>query len=204
MNNIDKWLFKITLFLLPLIIGFFIWIDANESRMTEILRLKGIEQKIFILMAFLTLSWILTGLYVTLKMLMSKAFRELSLRKISGLEERDEREVLMSGEAAKYSFISTLALICFLTFISVFQVEYKAYPNGNLEQQKKGHIKVEMDFAPLPKTIKTKGSENKELDEEIITYSGFPISRPVLLLLVGFWLIFSYRFKMRKQLKDAA
>ncbi|MCF8059208.1 MAG: hypothetical protein K9K67_07930 [Bacteriovoracaceae bacterium] len=202
MNKLDKWLFRLSVFLLPMVVGFLTWVNFYEDRISGILRSEGLGQKFFILMCFITIFWILTALYITLKMVLSKVFRELSLRKISGLEERDEREIFMSGEAAKFSFLSTLALICFLTFVSLFRVELKSYPNESIEQQKKGYLKVEMDFAPFAKTIKMNESKNPELKSELLSYSGFPLSRPVLLGLIGLWLVISYRYSMQSQLQE--
>ncbi|MFK7872173.1 MAG: hypothetical protein AB8C84_03235, partial [Oligoflexales bacterium] len=58
----------------------------------------------------------LVSLYLFIKMVISTSFRDMTFKKFVGVKDRDERESIISGDAAKLSMVSTSALIVLLIF----------------------------------------------------------------------------------------
>jgi hypothetical protein len=52
---------------------------------------------------------------------MSTAAQETTLRRIANIRDRDEREEFLTGQAARVSYLSTLAAGIFLLFLSAFR-----------------------------------------------------------------------------------
>ena len=108
LNRFDKYSFYYLIGLSPLIFGFMIWAVATDfmSQSTS-----GIGWDLF---GWVFIAWVLIMLYLVTKMVFSKSVREVLMTKLAGIKERDERESVVAGNAAKFSFLSTLALLLFL------------------------------------------------------------------------------------------
>ena len=133
------------------------------------------------------LSWILIAVYISIKMLLSHTFRHIILSKITFMRERDEREIFMTGQAAKNTMLTTLAILIFLFCLSCFNFSYKTTNNNSHD------VSWGISFSL---TNETNAAEQPNND---VSYSGLPISNSIILLgLIGLQ-IFSYNHYMKRR-----
>lgn len=122
------------------------------------------------------------------------------LKRLANLKERDERESLITGIAAKLSFIATLALLIFLIGMTSITFEVR-----NLELHEisaDGHkrtISIGTDFALLDRPK----AENQEAYASMISKSGIPISKIGILVLVLAWQVITFALRARRELRDS-
>ena len=95
--------------------------------------------------------WIFFSLYLSARLIISKSFREMTLCRLAFFKERDEREVLLTGNATRMSYLTSLAiLICLLCF-SVFHIY--VYQESKAVNGKRGIITTSRDLKNLLELI---------------------------------------------------
>lgn len=191
LNRFDKYSFYYLIGLSPLIFGFMIWAVATDfmSQSTS-----GIGWDLF---GWVFIAWVLIMLYLVTKMVFSKSVREVLMTKLAGIKERDERESVVAGNAAKFSFLSTLALLLFLFVFSVSNLTVTKHPKDL--NNKRG--KIELGFG-LRSIDENAIVHEKNGEFETYSYKSFPLTKPLILLLLIFWQIGSYHLVARKELRE--
>ncbi|HRY30462.1 MAG TPA: hypothetical protein P5079_10560 [Elusimicrobiota bacterium] len=144
---------------------------------------------------FVFASWMLMTMYLSLKLIFSGSFRDAVLSRITFLKERDEREKLFSGQAAKTTFMLTLAVLFFLLSLSCFEVSVYRVPPEKAINGKTGVLTLGVRLellkdrsAPAPETFR----------RDIFSHTDLPISSTALILLLIGWQIASYNLCMRR------
>lgn len=195
MNKFDRFSFMYLVGLSPLIFGFMIWAVYTNFQSSPG---TGLFWDIF---GWLFIAWVLDLIYLVTKMVFSKRVREVVMTRLAGMKERDERESVVAGNAAKFSFLSTLALLLFLFVFSVSNLSVTQDPTAVTPSGDKKHGKVEIGF------------NIKALDEtalvhehvgvvESYNYKSFPLSKPMIILLLIFWQVGSYHLIARRELAE--
>lgn len=192
------------------LIGFFIlakYVDASPS--------YGVFLKILIYIAMAQFAiWTLVSLLFSISMFFSKNNREIFLKKLSGIKERDEREVQIAGKALRANYLSTMTILLFLLFISLFHMEFSVKSADNVEPDKPPNslsLRIGYHFLDSNETLSI-GFEYHFLDSDaIITQSegyddffkfhGIPVSTSGLILILLIWQIVSYRYISKRSLK---
>ncbi len=160
------------------------------------------------LMALIFIVGVIIQLYFTLLLIFSKNFRELSLSKLSGFRERDEREEEITRESARSTHIIILATLITMFFFNSVTFEFgrreKPLTNG-----KTGYVSIGMNLNLFTFNnsiqIKTKTNLEPELQTNIkekITYNGLPLNTQQLILLLIMLQLYFFRrsFSVRSQL----
>ena len=169
--------------LLGLFIGEYTWINGPLD----------------ILLLSHSLFWILTSLILTMSMFFSKNNRDVVLKKLSGIKEKDEREVQITGKALKSSYLSSMTILLFLLLISLFEVEAVRKSADNVEPgQLRGSISLHIGFKVLNSDaiiIQKEGYDWKILIEDLA------ISSSTLITILLVWQIVSYRYVSKRSFK---
>jgi hypothetical protein len=155
---------------------------------------------IFILVLIIVcLFWTLATLGLTVSMFFSKALRNSVLARLSGMKERDEREVQIAGRALKSSYLGSMTILLCLLSISFIQITFS--------KKSADHLKP----GELPRSISL-GYNCKLSDSDALTvkkegydiyiqYNGVPLSTTALIMILLIWQIVSYRYVSRKALR---
>lgn len=138
--------------------------------------------------------WMIFSLYICLRLIFSATFRETVLGKITFFQDKDEREVQLSGKATKGVFLSTLAILIGLLCLSVFRVSVVKFPAEQAVQGKHGTLTLGLEFSPLSPHVP---EESKGLSN--LQYSGLPFSNAGLILFLIVWQIAGYNWLMRRE-----
>ncbi len=146
----------------------------------------------------LIIAWVFVTFVFLLRILFSENLRNLVFKKFSKIEERDEREMEIAGESAKFSFIANLAFWFFLMFLSCLTLGVKKYETPQIStsgEKKGGTMSVGFNFNP----INTKSFEmKKENGIEEASYNALPLNPSGLIILLIIFQIGSYHLRARK------
>lgn len=194
MNRFDRYALWYLVGASPIFITFMIWAsvvyDATE-------RSSVLNGGIWNYFALFFIPWIFDLFYIVIKMLFSKALRDTVMARLAGMKERDERESNVAGNAAKFAFLSTFAIVLFCIVFSMTTFSVTKHPkdkNGD-----RGMISIGFNANVFDKsavTVKTEG------DAEIYSYSSMPLTKPFILVLILVWQLGSYHLIARRELKE--
>ena len=143
--------------------------------------------------------WTLISCLFSITMFFSKNNRETVLKKLSGIKERDEREVQVVGKALRVSYLTTMTILLFLLFISLFYVQTSRQSADNVEPgHPPGSLTVAIQFNFLDEdAIITQ----REGYDDFLEINGIPVSIPGLILILLVWQVVSYRVVSWRALK---
>ncbi len=143
--------------------------------------------------------WTLTSLCLSISLFFSEKIRGVVLKKLSGIKERDEREVQIMGRALKSSYLTTMTILFFLLFISLFHGEVGKYSSENVESgQHTGSYAFGVSLRLLDKDALITQKEGYDF---FYQYNNIPISAQSLIIILLLWQIVSYRYVSRKSFK---
>ena len=195
MNPIDKILDRYFILALPVLgIFFVLGIIYGNNFLGEG---QGIIKYLKSSLGWVLIIWILASFYLFIKMILSSHLRENALKRFIKVKDADERESIISGEAAKVSMISTFALMTLLIFLSTITIKVGEIPGENLEDNKGRYISIGLDPFIVNKKQKVLLDEKQE-----IIYSGLPIPTSLVLLLVLSWQLTSFHLITKKRLRE--
>ena len=143
--------------------------------------------------------WTLISFLLTISLFFSKTNREFILKKLSGMKERDEREVLIVGKALKASYLTTMTILFFLLFISLFDIRAHTKSADNDEPYQPPeliYIHIGFEFIDSNAII-----TQKEGYDEYFEINDLPISSSTLIIILLLWQVASYRYVSRRSLK---
>lgn len=144
--------------------------------------------------------WMLLSIYLSIRLLASGSFRNLVLARLTLIRERDEREVMLTGRATKKTFLTSLAVLIFLFFLSCFQVSIYRVPPEKAVDGKTGMVTLGFGFNLLESSPKALPHETiKKTD--IFSYTGLPVSSTAVILLLIIWQITSYNYSMQQLIR---
>lgn len=198
MKKIDSIILKYLVYALPLILTLLIWGSLDDLEQLSLQ--KGVLGAFWDLLGWTLLIWLLLALYVSLKMVFIRKFRDLIIKKTIRINERDERESYITSEAAKFSFISTISVAILFLFLSVITITVANYPEEIREPGKNGYISVGLNFFPFSGELPAKRTQDDSL--EIFTYSGLPFSSASAILILLIWPIISFKYSSFRLLKE--
>lgn len=146
-------------------------------------------------------SWMIVSTYLSFRLMISEVFREKVLTKMTFLKERDEREVILTGQAAKNTMLTTIAILIFLFCLSCFQVSIYHVPPEQAVDGKDRVLALGLTFNLLEESSQHKNSQEEVEKEDIVSYTGLHISSSTVILgLIG-WQIISYNYSMHHAIK---
>lgn len=191
MSKFDRFSFWYLIGLSPLIIGFMIWaVYTNFKETTG----AGFFWDLF---GWVFIAWVLDLIYLITKMVFSKRVRDVVMTKLAGMKERDERESVVAGNAAKFSFLSMLALLLFFFVFTVSNITVTKHPLD--VNNKRGRVAIGFGFHAIDETALINTVNG---DEHKYQYKGIPLTKPVMILIMIFWQIGSYHLIARRELKE--
>lgn len=90
--------------------------------------------------------WFLVLILFLIILVIIPKVRELTLRRLANITERDEREEYITGKASRFTYISTLSLLLFLFFNSIFSLNIKKIPDNQTFQGKHRTANINLSF----------------------------------------------------------
>jgi len=195
MKKLDSILLKIFLYGIPVATACAIF---SYSYGPDFLKhATGYVKPLYNLAGLVLAFWMLLALYLSVRLLISGSFRDKVLAKLTFIRERDEREVVLTGKATKTTFLTSLAILIFLFFLSCFQVSiYRVSPEKAVDG-KTGAISLGLGFSLLESSKQANPNDTMQ-KKDTFSYTGLPISTTAVILVLIIWQIISYNYSMRR------
>jgi len=144
--------------------------------------------------------WMTLSLYLSFRLIISGPFRDQVMARLTFIRERDEREAILTGKAARTTFLTSLAILIFLFCLSCFQVSVYRLPPEKAVNGKTGIVSLGIGFNLLEHSKQDKPKEIIE-KKDIFSYTGLPLSSTTVILILIIWQIISYNYSMRRLTK---
>jgi hypothetical protein len=127
MKKADSLLLKAFLYGLPAVIVFAVF--SYSSSLGIINHAASYVKLLYNFSGLILAAWMTLAIYLSVRLVVSGAFRDKVLAKLTFIRERDERKVVLAGKAAKATFLTSLAILIFFFCLSCFQVSiYRVSP----------------------------------------------------------------------------
>lgn len=149
---------------------------------------------------FIFALWMVSALYLSLRLILSGPFRDQVMARITFIRERDEREAQLTGKAARTTFLMTMALLIFLFCLSCFQVSVYRVPPEKAVDGKTGMVTLGIGFNLLSQGLQDR-SGDADQRQDLFVYRGLPLSSATIILLLILWQVVSYNCTMRRLMK---
>lgn len=149
---------------------------------------------------FICAIWMTLSLYLSFRLIVSSPFRDQVLAKLTFIRERDERESILTGQAARTTFLTTLAVLILLLCLSCFQISVYRVPPEKAVDGKTGFVTLGLGF-DLWGQSEQHGSKDTIEAKNFFSYTGLPVSTTTVILLLIAWQIIFYNYSMRRLVK---
>lgn len=179
MKRFDSLLLKIFLLGFPVIAGLGIFAYLHGNRMLG--DAGGFAECMNGLAGLLIAAWMALSLYLSFRLVLSGPFRDRVMSGLTFVRERDERESMLSGKAAKTAFLTTLSLLILLLFLSCFQVSVYRVPPDQSVGGKTGFVTLGVGFNILAHQDRPEIPVQRM---DIFSYAGLPVSSTVVILVL--------------------
>lgn len=189
MNFLYKALPKYVFYSLPAVIACAVWSTLVQNTNSY----KGLLAILWELLSFNILLWFLALFLIICTLTFSKRFRESLLPKWTFLSERDERESLLSGNAARNTYLATIALTFLMLFLTSFQFGLRDLPVNEQIDGKTQSLSISLKLNLL---------EEKHKSLNKIGFSEIPLTKQAILLLILTWHIGSFALTRRRIFAD--
>ncbi|MBP8081914.1 MAG: hypothetical protein KAZ87_01800 [Spirochaetes bacterium] len=172
MNRFNRIISKYLIFSFPAVIGIVIW--GNVQCQAEI---SGFFPAVVLreILSFNIILWFALLTYFVIALVISSELRNELLKKILRIKERDERESYIVGNAARFTFFSTLAVLICLLFFSIIDIRLNRIPEEKQIDGKQHEISLSLHSELFDK--KTESD-----DKSIISIKAIPFSKEMILI----------------------
>lgn len=195
MKRLDQVILKVFLCGLPVLAGIALFNYVFDTGLAA-----GHLKTAYNASGFLYAAWMLLSIYLSIRLVLSGAFRDRVLARLTFMRERDEREALLTGKATKTTLMTSLAILIFLFCLSCFQVSFfKLPPDKALDGKTRG-FSLGLKFS-LFKDFEAGQSDRVLKRYDVFSYNGLPISSSAIILLLIAWQIVSYNCTIHRLTK---
>jgi len=196
MKRVDSMLLKVFLYGIPVIalIAGFSYLSGAVSHHA------GFSKLLNNFMGLVFALWMALSMYLCVRLVVSGPFRDQVIAKITFIRERDEREAILTGKAAKTAMLTSLAFLILLFCLSCFHVSVYRVPPENAVDGKTGFITLGFGF-DLLKHGEQDRPEERIQRQDIFSYRGLPVSGTTVILMLIVWQIIAYNCSMRRLMR---
>lgn len=172
MIKFNRIISKYLLFSFPAVIGIIIW--GNVQTQAEI---SGFFPAVVLreILSLNVLLWFILLTYFVIALVISSELRNRLLKKILRVKERDERESYIVGNAARFTFFSTLAVLICLLFFSIIDVRFNNIPEEKQINGKKHEISLSLHSNLFDEKIESD-------DKSTFSVKAIPFSKETILM----------------------
>jgi len=191
MNKLIRYIQAYLLFSLP-----FIFTDFAFSLFFPKTELTYFVQQII---GWNIVPWFFVLIVFLIMLVVIPQAREMTLRRLANIKERDEREEYITGKASRVTYISTLSLLILLLFFSMFSITVERLPKTQNLKSPHHALKLGFKFSPFEDL---QSFANKSKNNIIFGYEKITLSKSSLLLILLIWQLVIFNLSARKEQKS--
>ncbi|MBK9322702.1 MAG: hypothetical protein IPM97_07110 [Bdellovibrionaceae bacterium] len=197
MNRVNRWLQNYLVFSLPFVVVCASWGSIQSDR--EIL-VSGsfLAKAAWEVLSWNLMIWFLLLIVFLILMVFVPSTREMVTRRIANIKERDEREIYITGQASRVAFTSTLSILIFLFFISIFTFNVSKIPPEEVVNNRAKSLSIGFNF----KLTDDPKIEKDQAGQVLLESKNIPLSKSAILLLLIVWQISMFGFSARRIAKE--
>jgi len=196
MKKFISWIQKYLVVASPVVLTMVVWSffqSDSEIRAMNVPLITGLWE----VMSWSLILWFACFVTFMVLLVFRKETQEATVKLIAGMKERDEREEVIMGLAARRSFVATTALTLFLLFASCLTLSVARLPDQTIDG-KKSSLSIGFHFSGSDT-----GSHPSSDGKVTFEHHDLPISKTGILLMVLVWQLCSFRMSARKELREA-
>ncbi len=198
MNKIARFIQNYLIFGLPFVIACMVW----ETIQPEIQFGRSnsfITKALWEAFSWNLMLWFASLILFLIILIMIPNIREKTLKRLANLKERDEREEYITGKASRVAYISTLSLMVFFLFLSIFTLNISRVPKDNSMGNHRYSVHINLGFSLL-----NKHRIEKNIKEQVVfDSSDISLSNSATIFILLFWQLLAFNIASRKeQIKD--
>ncbi len=186
--RIAKYLF----YSFPAVLLLLVW-GIFQNQRDVITMDNGLVYALWEILSWHLIIWFIAFIYILVASLVLPGFRDELLAKLAGIKERDERESLIVGKAGKSAFLSTLALLIFLLFLSTVEIRVSKLPPEKAINGKQHELSIGFAFRSVESEASIRAGGG-----HLVYFHGVPLSQSELILVIILWNMGWYYFFSRK------
>jgi hypothetical protein len=196
MNKIIRYIRIYLILGLPFVVTFMIWSSANP----HIGNITGFTFKQLIPILFIVnlICWFITLIIFLVSLIVLPSVREKTICYLANIKERDEREEYITGKAARFAYISSLSLLIFLLFLSIFSVEMRFFPEKPLGKNATLHIGLSISLLEN-KSVPASTTANVSQHKTMLDTTHYSLSKTAVLLILLSWQLIAFNVAARKE-----
>ena len=197
MNKINRWLQNYLVLSFPFVLICLAWGTIQSDR--EILKngsffVKGAWE----ILSWNLILWFLSLIIFLILIVFIDSTREMVTRRIANIKERDEREIYITGKASRKAFTSTLSVLIFLFFISIFTFNISKLPSEEIVNNRAKSLSIGFNF----KLTDDSKLEKDQTGQVLVESKDIPLSKSAILLLLIVWQVSTFGLSARKIAKE--
>lgn len=187
MNKVTRYVQSYLLLGLPLVIISINWTNRDSGSTL----LNALQE----ILNWNLMFWFLTLTLFLIFLVLAPKARELTLLRLANIKERDEREEIITGKAARVTYISTLSLLIFLFFSSIFSVYLVKLPDTKTIHGKHHALGLGLDYHLFEQPKVQQDLETKYL----FNSKMFAFSKSTILIILIFWQLIIFNWVARRE-----
>lgn len=158
---------------------------------------------IFNILGVLTVTWIISIIYIAFALAISSRLRESFVKRWAGIRENDERESQIAGQVSKKTFIFMMGILPLMLLLSALEVRIYNYKTPPAVGQN-GSINIGFGLSFMKSGEEKIQEKNLATDEDnrsyIVNYKGLPFSSDgMLILMIALQMGAFYFFSKKEQ-----
>jgi len=197
MNRIIRITVKYLIYSFPAVVLLFLW-GMLQTKIDISWAEHGAVKALIEVLSWQLILWFIVLIVFLFALTISPRLRNESLARLSGMKERDERESVIAGRSARFSYLATLALMTALFFFSVVNITVVRIPDEKAVDGKHHSLSIGMGFD----LVEDRPEEAVNKDLTIFSTYNLPLSKEAVLLILIIWHVGAYQSFSRKQLRD--
>ena len=189
MNKIYRFIQYYLLIGLPIVIIFFLVHTLNPHSGTFF------SEPCNVIFGFSLMTWFLFLILFLSALVTRPSFREKMLCRLANLKTRDEREEFITGNAARTSYVSTMSLMIFLLFFSMFNLDVTKLAPGEAPDGHRTTLSISLGYS-----LFTKNEPEQTKDKVLFDTKHYSLSSSTILLILLSWQLIAFNRAARKEL----
>ncbi len=188
MNKIVRYIQSYLIFGFPFMIAGIFWNNSTQKHF--------FIQLIQEIVSLNLILWFTALTFFLILLVLAPTARELTLRRLANIQERDEREEYITGKASRVTYISTLSLLILLFFNSIISLNITKLPDNQAINGKQHALNLNLGFNLLEKQ-----AEKSKPQEAFILFNSTDISlsKPLTLLILIGWQLIVFNYISRRE-----
>jgi hypothetical protein len=197
MERLNNFVRKYLVFASPFVAVTVIWgmiQSDSEIRKTGGFLLKALWE----LMSWSLIAWFVCLFIFMLLLVFRKETQDSTIKYLAGLRERDEREEVIMGVAAKRAFTATTSFLIFLLFLSCFTLSIAKLPPEQAVDRKNTTLSIGFHLTGSEPAVSTSPDGTVYYE-----HRDLPLSKSAIILVVLIWQVATFRCQARREIGPA-